>query len=729
MNKNFKFIPSPYEGGQITDSKPGQKFEDKFDPIFECIQNTIDAKKEKEETVSLKIHFKKVYKKDLYFIDKKFSSHIQNSKRVRDKYALDEETIDLLILEDFSTTGITGEPGTMKDQTETGKPNNFFNMNYSFGDNQKLDDYRLGGSEGEGRQTFCLTSGISTFFYYNVDSSNNNQGSFFGISYLGKREIGAKMYQPFAYFGKEKAKENRRDPVYDAVPIEDNSEIQELIKLFKLKRKVGEDGLSVIIPHYLQELKDKELLISKIIDVYRISILRKRLEISVEDITINAKNILDIYLSGVNPDTNNKFKSEQKELLTEYFSFLKEVDEDNLDNTHEVNYYDERLIQKDKISNYDHLVKSYNRQELTKIRFNFSIKRYNSNSSNVSDRYKDYSTYLDIYLKKYPSWASVLEKNNDFIRGPMSLRKLRKKTMQMFWIIDVQDKEASLLIKNAEHANHSMISASNKKLDTNYKSYYNLIVNIKKLPSIIYSFLTNEENVTDNEITQDLFRIEDEGNGIRETDKLSDNYDEDDDTTAEDEKTKSIFGVNDIVVPPIFESLRYYDRDSESKNEKIFYTVKGKKYDQKEILKMLSDAEEYIEVTKKIEREKHSSLELLRMDTKVATIKRRIIEYKDFIAAGYTYYPRRIEIEAAYDGEDTNNPFRKYTLDDFDFSNDGFSFKCTGDAKIKYNENKITILANSENFSFLVSGFGEDQSEDIKWRDRSYSTDGSDINK
>ena len=49
----------------------------------------------------------------------------------------------------------------------------------------------------------------------------------------------------------------------------------------------------------------------------------------------------------------------------------------------------------------------------------------------------------------------VLEKNNDFIRGPMSLRKLRKKTMQMFWIIDVQDKEASLLIKNAEHPHFS----------------------------------------------------------------------------------------------------------------------------------------------------------------------------------------------------------------------------------------------------------------------------------
>ena len=29
---------------------------------------------------------------------------------------------------------------------------------------------------------------------------------------------------------------------------------------------------------------------------------------------------------------------------------------------------------------------------------------------------------------------------------------------------------------------------------------------------------------------------------------------------GDDEKTKSIFGVNDIVVPPIFESLKYYDR-------------------------------------------------------------------------------------------------------------------------------------------------------------------------
>ena len=64
-------------------------------------------------------------------------------------------------------------------------------------------------------------------------------------------------------------------------------------------------------------------------------------------------------------------------------------------------------------------------------------------------------------------------------------------------------------------------------------------MNIKKLPQVIYNFLTNEENITDNEITQDLFKIEDDGSGIRETDKISD-YDEDDDG-VNDEKAKSIF--------------------------------------------------------------------------------------------------------------------------------------------------------------------------------------------
>ena len=39
----FSFVPEEHPGGQFTDSSPGQKFMNPFDPIFECIQNSIDA--------------------------------------------------------------------------------------------------------------------------------------------------------------------------------------------------------------------------------------------------------------------------------------------------------------------------------------------------------------------------------------------------------------------------------------------------------------------------------------------------------------------------------------------------------------------------------------------------------------------------------------------------------------------------------------------------------------
>ena len=209
--------------------------------------------------------------------------------------------MDLLILEDFGTTGITGDPDEKTDQTITGKENNYFNMNFSFGGNQKLNDYKLGGSEGEGRQTFCLTSAISTFFYYSVDSTNNNKGCFFGISYLGKREINKQLYFPFAYFGKKVKNDAIKDDKYvNCFPVTDEKEILRLTQLFKLERKPSQSGLSVVVPFPSEDLKNEELLISKIIDVYRVTILRGQLEIHVNDVIINSDTILNINLEKPN---------------------------------------------------------------------------------------------------------------------------------------------------------------------------------------------------------------------------------------------------------------------------------------------------------------------------------------------------------------------------------------------------------------------------------------------
>tara|TARA_B100001093_G_C26779193_1_gene993789 strand:- start:796 stop:1701 length:906 start_codon:yes stop_codon:yes gene_type:complete len=300
----------------------------------------------------------------------------------------------------------------------------------------------------------------------------------------------------------------------------------------------------------------------------------------------------------------------------------------------------------------------------------------------------------------------------------MSIYKLRKKNTQMFWLMDIQDEHASLLVKNAEQANHSDITANNKKLKRNYKNGYALIAFLKSFPSKFYNLIKNEENVIDNESTQDLFKIDSSGAGIRETDELSDQNDEESEGPVE-----SSSSVSDIVIPPIFESLKYYEQDSKETDGKITFLLKGVKYKKDEIKNILTAAQNYIDSTSKIERSKYQDKELVKMDKKVSTFKRRIIEYKDFISNGCTFYPRRVEIEAAYDGEGISNPFRKYSKDDFDFSNDDFfSFNKNENVKIdSYNENKITLIAQSEDFHFKVTGFGDDQSEDVRWKYRSYS--------
>ena len=234
----FEFIP---EASIVrnTDPSPGQKFMDPFDAVFEAIQNSGDNPLNQKNCVKVHINHEKVYKNDLKFLDSNFEKHIKNSKKVQKKSIETSDVVDLFIIEDFNTTGITGDPDKSDDQTETGKVNNFYFMNHSFGENQKLDDAKAGGSEGEGVQAFNLNSDISTFFYYTVDSTNNNRPAFFGISYLGTRHIDQVSYLPHAFFGK-KLRMKSLGRLLQWLSVTDKEEISNLVKLFKLKRKPNE---------------------------------------------------------------------------------------------------------------------------------------------------------------------------------------------------------------------------------------------------------------------------------------------------------------------------------------------------------------------------------------------------------------------------------------------------------------------------------------------------------
>ena len=728
----FEFIPELVVGRDY-DPSPGQKFMDNFDAIFEAIQNSGDNSLNSSGKVKIKISYKSVYKEDLKFIDKNFEKHLKASRKIGDKFILEQEKVDLILIEDFNTTGITGDPLRNKKQTEDGKENNFYFMNQSFGGNQKLDDARKGGSEGEGIQAFNLNSQISTFFYYSVDSTNNNRPSFFGISYLGSRDVDSSDFAPYAFFGQKIKNDAFKEDTFDAYPVTDEENINQLAKIFKLKRKPNEPGTSIIIPHYKKNgVENKDLLISRIIEIYRVPIFRDQLEIEVDEIIINKSTIKELHKNGLHPKTKKKFNEEQKDLIDEYYNFLNQTeDAKNSEADFVINHTGQSKIEKDMFENFETIINKFNDREFFSVKINFIINRLNKNAKTVRDRTKEFRTYVKFYFKKFPVQFDIIEPLNDFIRKKMSIHKVRY-PIQGFSLIDIQDDPAALLTKNAEVANHSNIMAKNPKLDNNYKSYYNTILFLKSFPNNFYYLLTNEENVSDYDITQDLFKTEEDGSAMRKTDDLGDDkkYEDEEEEDSQGELPVTIFKVPDIIVPPIFPKLYYYERYAECKDEKIIYTIIGVKYTEAEIKKKLIDAENYIKETNDVKRSDYKSkedkLKLLRMDKTVITFKRRILEYKDFLANGCTFYPRRIEIEAAFDGEGFGNKsFRRYCIEDFDFSDDKtFKFKLEKNVTLdSRNENHIRLIAKNESFTFRLTGFDKKNIEDVRWRDRAYSID------
>jgi len=723
----FSFVPEEHPGGQFTDSSPGQKFMNPFDPIFECIQNSIDASLDEKKTAKLNIHYQKVYLNDLDFFDNNFKNHIKNSKKISDRFILDNDVIELLVMEDFNTTGITGDPEKSDDQTDTGQPNNYFYMNQSFGLNQKLNDARLGGSEGEGTQAFNLNSDISTFFYYSVDVTSNNRGAFFGISYLGGRKLDQINYMPFGFFGKKKLNPKFVEPTYNCYPVTEEKEISRLVSLFKLKRKKNDPGTSIIIPFYKKKgIEDKKLLIANIIDVYRATILRGELEVIVDNEEINQSSIAEVSINGLNPKNKTLYKVTHKNLISEYYNFLKSInDKESIDL--EFSHNGKNHFEKKELVNFNKILESFNSREIVKIRINFSVTKINKEASSVSNRFLEKHTYVDFYIKKYPVWADLEESYNDVLRGKMALHKLRK-NMQCFYLMDFQQDEAKLLLKNAEVANHSDIAARNPKLDNNYKNYSNTISFFKNFPKDLYTLLSSSEDISDFDITQDLFKINEVGQGIRNTDEILDEEEDENSEEFDIEKNEnkipqSLFKVPDIIVPPIFPSLKYYERNHSIEKGKVVYRIVGVKYLKEDVLKKLEDAEKYVKDTEQIERKNFKLDELKRMDKTVGTFKKRILDYKDFLTRGCTFYPRRIEIDAAFDGEGMGNKsFRRYCIEDFDFADEKkFNLEFTNVKKDYANENKITLVANNENFEFKIKGFDEKNIEDIRWRDRSYS--------
>jgi len=704
------------EGESHDVSKSAEKFK-WFSVILEFIQNTIDSNikfnrinKDKDQNykelpAKIKISFTKTsfsnFSKN--FITEKFKKVLSLSKfKIGAVAELDSnDKTDLLILEDFNTMGIEGDHKRYSGVLGDGKSDNpIFRFNFYVGDDQKLDDPDLGGSEGEGRQTFYYASKISTFFYYT--KRQDKLPLVYGMTFVGNaKQPDGSSWLPVLKYGQEVSRKGDLGGVQTDLSYAIPSENEEVSKIFKetipIKRN-NETGTSIVIPYYEKRYLKKERVILKIIEVYRAQILRGQLIVDIDGDILDAASIKK-YFKEYSPDDVSKIDN-----TLSYFDFLEKTQNIKPDQDYVLNYIkDQNLYEEKKIVDFEKLIKDFNNDKIIKIRCNFSLNR---KITTIGDIERPVETYFNLYLKKTNDQIRSY-KLNDFIRGSLSIYDERKK-LDAFALLDVQDSEAKLFFKCAEGANHSIWEPNNWKLDNKRyytESYSDLVRFAKRIPDQILRLIESKDTQPDYDIFSDLFPdLSEEGNRKQKKKK----------------KVTEKVSVTLSYVPKIYPRIKNYEVSLSKKSEGGFF-IKGFLHDEKSVLseieKMKKDKEELLEHIKK--EEAIEKKELMLESHKV--IEKRISEHNLFIENGCDNFPLNIRLKMAFEGENLGNPFRKYDpKKHFDLDvNKEFNFNYEGDISLKKcSENTIVLSATSGNFKFSLDGFSKISDYDVAIQDK-----------
>ncbi len=237
--------------------------------IRESIQNSLDAKIEGERA-RVRFTFGElsgVYAFRLYAGLKRHLSAPGNGLQMPPG---PENGLKFLVIEDFGTSGLSGDVEQMKDVANT-EENRFYYFWRNVGRTGKEEGTR--GTWGLGKTVLPASSRINTFF-----GLTRRQGDtvphLMGMSVLKSHQVEGEQYDPYGFFA-----DWRND---EPLPINDPDQVQEFCQNFHVSRREVETGLSIVIPHVVEEF-DVDMLREEAVEHYFWPILNGELIIEIQE--------------------------------------------------------------------------------------------------------------------------------------------------------------------------------------------------------------------------------------------------------------------------------------------------------------------------------------------------------------------------------------------------------------------------------------------------------------
>jgi hypothetical protein len=472
--------------------------------VREDIQNKLDAKQKGfDGPVRVRYHFSG--RKDWLLEEQKAEwmkglyEHLNAENCLEELNLLvvkAQTPLHFLVIEDFNTTGLRGNPLTTMDPVGEAERNDFYWFIRNVGRTGKKAGDR--GRWGLGKIVYPASSVLRSFFCYSV-REKGQEPILIGRSVLAIHNISGKEYQSEGYFAEFP------DATYDcfAHPSSDESKIERFRSIFKIARTEDQPGLSLVIPAPVPNISFRGL-VNAVIQNYFMEILRGNLEVEVSrDDTIaviNESTIDDVVVSFLGASEEESRRIRERIRFTretflldsgspDCFFCLRPPAASGKDELGDLFESQERLDQAKKL---------YRSGTTIALKLEVDIVK-TANPENVV------STYFMVYLQRSESLGRADE---TFIRDGLTIigeGQIRDQGVRA--LVLAEDHAMTEFLGDAENPAHTKWDNKTKHFRGKYKKGKMLLDYVRKSAAGLSTLLGRVENELLEDLLDDLFGI------------------------------------------------------------------------------------------------------------------------------------------------------------------------------------------------------------------------------
>jgi len=457
--------------------------------VRETLQNSLDARNGSGRPVRVRfaIHSDEPDfssdKQDFYFSG--LIRHLRECKSGR-YFELSKQPLSYLVIEDFETTGLTGDPK----QTNDEKDNNFYYFFRNVGRSGKGED--KGGSWGLGKWVFPDASRLNAFFA--LTRRGDGDVLFMGQAVLTQHTIDDEKYDPYGFFSKIEDNESGLQIPFNAQ--EDWQIVKTFEDDFNLKRN-DETGLSIVVP-FLSEDEESQSFGPE--DIVRSVIKYYFYPIVSNDLVVEVCGSVNEWFSG-----KEVLNHDSIEDIVTWLSWPdhREIGREDLKHLIEI-AMDRLTIEESKWHKleYKGRNRSMNMKELIGSKREDLIKLYNS----------DKRLYLKIPVEvkekkskkiSYSYFTAIIQKDKDveqgkdyYVRGNLAIQDID--TVRQYPVrvlVHIEEKEIlAHLLRDTEGPSHSNWRPNAPRAKEKYANVYKTVNMVKNAVKDILSVLSEDNN-------------------------------------------------------------------------------------------------------------------------------------------------------------------------------------------------------------------------------------------